>query len=95
MYTYILIYDNETADREAMKSHLNSLPEILSWRFDIPNSFFIYSTETASRLTELLSSRLPNYKCFLFVEMPSNKQGYLKRETWNFINQTAFNDRQS
>ena len=87
MYTYVLIYDNETADRETMKTHLNSLSEILSWRFDIPNCFFVYSNESANRLTELLASRLSGYKCFLFVEIPSNKQGYLRKETWNFINQ--------
>ena len=39
MYTYVLIYDNEMADREAMKSHLDAMPEILSWRYDAPNSF--------------------------------------------------------
>ena len=91
MYTYILIYDNETADRETMKEYLKSLPEILSWRFDMPNSFFIYSNESANKLTELLASRLPNYKCFLFAEIPLNKQGYLKKETWNFINQSSLN----
>ena len=87
MYTYVLIYDNETADRETMKTHLDSLSEILSWRYDIPNCFFVYSNENANRLTELLASRLPNYKCFLFAEIPLNKQGYLRKETWNFINQ--------
>lgn len=91
MFTYILVYDNETADREKMKSYLDAMPEILSWRYDMPNSFFLYSNESANRLTELLASRISNYKCFLFVEVPSNKQGYLKRETWNFINQSSNN----
>lgn len=87
MYTYLLIYDIDTADRETMKTHLNSMPEIKNWRYDMPNSFFLHSNETANKLTEILASRLSGYKCFFFVEIPSNKQGYLRKETWNFINQ--------
>ncbi len=89
MYTYVLIYDNEMADREAMKSHLDAMPEILSWRYDAPNSFFVYSNDTANDLTTSLANLLPEYKCFLFVEISSNRQGYLRKETWNFINQTS------
>lgn len=88
MYTYIFIYDNETAEREVMKSYLDEIPEVLSWRYDTPNSFFIYSNETANQLTTILANRLPGHKCFLFVEISSNRQGYLKKETWNFINQS-------
>lgn len=89
MYTYILIYDNEMADRETMKSHLDAMPEILSWRYDTPNSFFVYSNETANDLTTSLASRLPDYKCFLFSEIPANRQGYLRKESWNYINQSS------
>lgn len=86
MYTYLLIYDADTADRETMKTHLSSMREILNWRYDMPNSFFLHSNESADKLTELLASHLFNYKCFLFVEIPANKQGYLRKETWDFIN---------
>lgn len=26
------------------------------------------------------------YLCSLFVEIPENKQGYLRKETWDFVN---------
>lgn len=89
MYTYILVYDTETADRETMKNCLNSIPAILGWRYDMPNSFFLYSNETANYLTASLASHITNYKCFIFVELSTNKQGYLRKETWNFINQSS------
>lgn len=87
MYVYLLIYGNKTGDRESIKAVLNSIPEVLHWRFDMPNSFYIKSDNSASELCELFAKALnKNSKRFLIVEITDNKQGYLLKETWNFIN---------
>lgn len=89
MFSYLLIYDEQMANRESMSSLLTAMPEVIQWRYDLPNSFFVYSNNSANELTTALANRVPNYKCFLFVEISSNRQGYLKKPTWNFINQSA------
>lgn len=89
MYTYLLIYSDAMGNREAMKAAIAEMPEIVRWRYDIPNSFYLYSESSADELTARLADRFPNRKCFLFVQISENRQGYLSKETWNFINQKS------
>lgn len=87
MHVYLLLYGNKTGDREDIKNVLNSIPEVLHWRYDMPNSFYIKSEKTASELCKLFTQSLnKNSKRFLITEITDNTQGYLLKETWNFIN---------
>lgn len=88
MYVYLLVYGNKTGDRDSVKKTLNSIPDVLNWRFDMPNSFYIKSEKTAEELSALFAKALnKDSKRFLIVEITDNKQGYLIKDTWDFINQ--------
>lgn len=87
MYVYLLVYGNKTGDRESIKKTLNSIPEVLNWRFDMPNSFYLKSEKTAEELSALFAKTLnKDSKRFLILEITDNKQGYLLKDTWEFIN---------
>ena len=88
MYVHLLVYGDKTGDRESIKKVLNSIPEVINWRFDMPNSFYIKSEKTAEELSALFTKVLnKDSKRFLIVEITDNKQGFLLKETWDFINQ--------
>lgn len=89
MKTYLFIYSDAMCNRDALKTAISEIPEIIRWRYDIPNSFYIYSKASADELTEKMANKFPGRKCFLFVEISENRQGYLSKETWNFINQKS------
>lgn len=89
MKTYLFIYSDAMGNRDALKAAIAVIPEIIRWRYDIPNSFYIYSDASADELTEKMANKFPGRKCFLFLEISENRQGYLSRETWNFINQKS------
>lgn len=58
-----------------------------SWRYDMPNSFYICSQSTAQELTDIFLLHLQNainYR-FLIIEISENRQGFLPKDTWNFI----------
>jgi hypothetical protein len=74
-------------NRDTIKTAIAGIPEIIRWRYDIPNSFYIHSNASADELTAKIANKFPGRKCFLFVEISENRQGYLSKETWNFINQ--------
>lgn len=87
MNTYLMIYSNTMCEREEMKNIIDSIPEISNWRYDIPNSFYIQSTYSADKLVEILEKKFENKdKRFLIVQITENSQGFLTKETWDFIN---------
>ena len=43
MKTYLFIYSDAMGNRDALKAAIAGIPEIIRWRYDIPNSFYIYS----------------------------------------------------
>lgn len=87
MKTYLFIYSEKMGDREYLKQLLNSMPEISSWRYDIPNCFYLQSEYSAQDLVDLIVEKLPadHSKRFFISEIGSNRQGYLNKDTWNFI----------
>lgn len=84
--TYLFIYSDIIGDRDLVKKYLESMNEVIHWRYDMPNCFYIKSNSSAQELTEALVSRLGDDKRFLFAEISENKQGYLPKATWEFLN---------
>ena len=87
--TYILVYDDKVGSRESVKSFLNKQPEIKSWRFDLPNTFYLISDlsahDLATRLQKLTQRQ--EGKRFIIAHLSDDIQGWLPRDTWDFINQ--------
>lgn len=84
---YLLVYSNAIGDREVMKAILNNTREVLDWRFDMPNSFYLISEENAHVLVDRIYSQITSDSCRFFItEISMNRQGYLPKDTWNFIN---------
>lgn len=91
MKTYLMVYSDKLGDRETVKRILGLMPEISHWRYDMPHSFYLLSEASAQELVSSMVSHLgqASSKRFIIAEITDNRQGYLPRETWNFINQTA------
>lgn len=91
MKTYLMVYSDKLGDREAVKRILGLMPEISHWRYDMPHSFYLWSEASAQELVNSMVSHISQAtsKRFIITEITDNRQGYLPRETWNFINQTA------
>lgn len=84
---YLLVYSNVIGDRNELKRILDNIPEVLNWRYDMPNSFYIISDHPAQVLVEKIHSRITSESCRYFItEITSNFQGYLPKDSWNFIN---------
>ena len=78
---YLLIYSNDVGGRENVRDWLNSNDEILHWRTDLPNMFYIVSEEDSSSLSQSFVSYIGK-KRHLIVEVGENRQGVLPPESW-------------
>lgn len=84
---YLFVYSDILGNRETVKRILDNIPQVLKWRYDMPNSFYLLSESTANELVDLIHNQLENRTCrFIIVEITNNHQGYLPEESWQFIN---------
>ncbi len=81
---YLLIYSSELGTREDVKSWANALP-VITWRYDLPNTFYLISEASASELYESLIAKLGKKGRFLIIEAGENRQGLLPPNTWHLL----------
>jgi hypothetical protein len=82
---YLLVYNDALGSREDVKRCLNGMKEVITWRFDIPHSFYIISEADARTLGESIRERIGKGR-FLIAEITQNKYGWLPPETWYLLN---------
>lgn len=86
--SFLLIYDDRAGSRDAVKAMLDSIPQILNWRYDtIPNVFYLVSESDAFALSDLIKAKLSQECSFLVCEVTNAKQGYLIPNTWKILNE--------
>jgi len=83
---YVLIYSATLGTSAQVKAWLNAMPEVLTWRTDLPNCFYIISTNSAQELYNGLEKVAGKRGRFLISEVTSNKQGLLTSESWYLLN---------
>ena len=83
---YLFVYGDDLGTREEVKTILEAIPQIVNWRYEMPNSFYLISSETAETLSALIRMESGKDKpTFLVVEILSNRYGWLNPEGWEFI----------
>jgi hypothetical protein len=87
---YLLVYSGRLGTRDHVKACLESIPEVITWRYDLPSAFYLVSEASAATLTEAIRkcALLPNPR-FLLTEISPNRQGYLVKDSWAFIRDEA------
>lgn len=84
---YLLIYSSGVGTREDICDFIDSQPEILNWRCDIPHTFYLISESDADELAERILNYTGGDGRFLITEVTENSQGWLQRGAWRFLNE--------
>lgn len=88
---YVLIYSDMLGTREEVRDFIDGIPEITFWRYDLPNTFYLVSELSADELSDVVQGLNRKRARFLVIEVGSNKQGWLPRETWSVLNRYTGN----
>ena len=84
MNKYLLVYADSLGSREQVKEVLNGMPEVVHWRFDMPNSFYLYSDSTARELLDKIRAMRGGQGRCVIVKM-DQYYGWLPNTTWDFF----------
>lgn len=82
---YLLVYGPSVASYQQMKAVMNTIPEVKTWRTDIPNCFYVVSETDATTLAKLVRAKTGSKGRFIISEMSGNGYGWLTKESWYFL----------
>jgi len=82
---YLLVHSSKVASQEQMKTVLNSISEVRTWRTDIANCFYVVSETDAKTLGNLIREKAGQSGRFIISEIPENRYGWLTKKSWYFI----------
>ena len=82
---YLLVYSSSLGNREEVRACIKSLPEIITWRYDMPNTFYMVSEFEAQDISDAIRKYFTGKGRFLVTEVTENRQGLLLKKTWYFI----------
>lgn len=83
---YLFIYSDSVGAREQVVAHLNSMPSIAYWRYDMPNVFYLVSEDSADEIAKKFENLAGTGGKFIFSEYNGNAQGRLTEESWFLLN---------
>lgn len=91
MAVYLITYDLHKAGQdyeglyEAIK---NSSTGVWSHRLD--STWIIKSNLTVNEVSNNIKAKVDDNDHFLVIEVKNNKQGWLPKEAWNYLNNNVF-----
>jgi hypothetical protein len=84
--SYLLAYNATVGSREEVKTVLDGCPFIETWRYDIPNTFYLVSESSAREISDYLFQGVGNKGQHVVTEiMPTNYWGRSSNDTWHLI----------
>ena len=86
---YLFIYNDKVGSRDEVKEAIDSIPEVVTWRSEIPNSFILVSEAKADELADRIIEHIGGDGLFLITEIPDNSQGLLSERSWHIINERS------
>ena len=89
--SYVFIYNDTVGSREHVKNILDQMSYVETWRFDMPNVFYIISEFTAGDLAQQFESFNGTKGFFIFQEHTENSQGRLTGDSWYLLNNKEHN----
>jgi hypothetical protein len=83
---FLLTFDTTQTSRKDVIEVIDSLSEIVNWYAFLPASLCLVSRLSAADLSRVIRSRLPDLR-FIVVQLgKGQRQGWLPRSAWDFIN---------
>ena len=83
--SYLLIYEDELGTREEIKDLLNRMQIVETWRYDMPNMFYIISTYTAQQIAIQIHELTGGKGRFIVTDYTNNTYGWLFDDSWYLL----------
>ncbi len=84
--SYIFAYGPKLGGYDEIKAFLNGSNIIETWRYELPNIFFIVSNKNAEEISDHIRRRFKERDLMhLVAEYTDNSQGWLSNRAWHML----------
>ncbi len=83
--SYLFIYNTNVGFRDKIKKIIDQMTTVITWRYDMPNMFYIISENSAHEIAKEFESHNGTKGRFLILEFQGNAQGRLLPESWYLL----------
>lgn len=83
--SYLFVYSDATGGKDAIRAWLNSEPDVIHWRTDMPHSFYLISEADAATLSQSFMAFNGKKGRYLIIEAGDNRQGLLPSDSWYLL----------
>jgi len=80
------VYNDTVGTLEEVRTVLDKMSYVYTWRYDMPNVFYIVSDYSADQLAKQFEGFAGTEGRFIFLEYTGNSQGRLTGESWFLLN---------
>ena len=78
---FLFVYSDKVGTREQVKAAIEVNSNVLTWRYDLPNCFYLVSEVSAQTLAESIHKQLP-LGYFVISRADDDYWGWNNKETW-------------
>ncbi|MFN3878052.1 MAG: hypothetical protein ACK4MH_06720 [Brevundimonas sp.] len=84
--SYLLVVDSSQTALQKWIDEIDMMVEVVNWQKMLPDAAVLVSEQDIRQLNSLLRKVMPN-KRYILVEIENgNKQGWLAKSAWKFMN---------
>jgi hypothetical protein len=83
--SYLLIFNAAAGDSSKVSKLLDQIPEIITWRYDLPYAIYVISEASATALSEKFKPLVDSKARYAFFEVNENRQGWLTGDSWYLL----------
>lgn len=84
--SYLLAFSDTLGTRDEVKQCLDVMSIPLTWRYDMNNAFYIVTEASAAEIADKIREHFKNNGLFIIAEVGGNKEGWLTKDSWYFLN---------
>ncbi len=81
---YLLVYNDSVGTREEIRNYIDEIDEVHTWRYDLPNMFYLISTYSAEEISIKIREKATKGR-FIISEVTENSYGWLRTDAWYLI----------
>jgi len=82
---YLLVYNYARGSRDTLKEWADKSSLVITWRYDLPNCFYLISEASAHDLDADLQNKLGKRGRYIIAEITDNRQGLLPPKSWQLM----------
>lgn len=84
--SYLFVYNDAVGTREQIIKILDQMITVFTWRYDMPNCFYVISEYSADSMASEFERIRGGLGRFVFLEYTGNSQGRITAESWHLLN---------